>query len=299
MSEAGTSKCSVCGFLVGEEGACDRCGTILTAKKIVCQSCGNPLPAFSFVCEYCGKSITEAKQEGELSEKKIEAMKRFQLIPGVTENMASRLYDEGVTDFASLVALSLTERQKEKGLHHILARRIMLMDLLGTKKKKVASEVVECPTCKSIVDASTQKCPVCGYCTMIGLDEKVKKFEEKLGECIEEAYTKISKDKGFREMPVPMQKEISKMLREKEDSRSVTRECEDQLHSWQEKGFDLNELEEMLRTDFGSRKNAKPAKSSKEPSEPKKEAVICPLCQSEVDGGSSSCGNCGAKFKKG
>ncbi|MFQ6060929.1 MAG: hypothetical protein ACE5KV_06525 [Thermoplasmata archaeon] len=231
MSEVAVSRCAVCGFAVGGRGICGRCGTILVGKKVVCQSCGNTLPSFSVVCEYCGKSISETKKDEKVSRKKEEAVRRFQLIPGVTEEMASHLFDEGVTDFASLIGLSLTDKQREKGLHHILARRIMLMDLIGTRERKVASETVECPTCKSIVDSSAQRCPVCGYCTMIGLNEKVKDFEEKLGSCIEEVFNRISQDKGFREMPIPIQKEISKMLREKEDGGAITPECEDQLQS--------------------------------------------------------------------
>ncbi|UCD91611.1 MAG: hypothetical protein JSV43_04980 [Methanobacteriota archaeon] len=303
MSQASQPKCTVCGFLVGEDGLCERCGTVITGKKVLCQSCGNPFPDFSFVCEYCGKSVNEAEEEAEETEEAIlereEAVRRFQLVPGVTEEMASHLYEEGVTDFASLIALTLTERQKEKGLHHIIARRIMLMDVLGTKKKKVASEVVECPTCKSMVDASTKKCAVCGYCTMIGLDENVKKLEENLGTCIGEAYSKIHHDKGFREMPVSIQKEIAKMLKENEDSYSITRECEDQLQSWEEGGFDGDELEQMLKSDFANKEGNGGQNSKKKPSKAKKKIWICPLCNAEMEPGSPSCDNCGAKFKKG
>lgn len=303
MSQSSEQKCLVCGFVVGENGLCDRCGTVVAGKKILCQSCGNPFPAFAFVCEYCGKSISEAKEEEEEEDKtslqREEAVKRFQLVPGVTEEMASKLFEEGVTDFASLIALSLTERQKEKGLHHIIARRIMLMDVLGTKKKKVASEVVECPTCKSIVDASSKKCAICGYCTMIGLDDNVKKLEENLGECIGEAFSKIHLDKGFREMPISMQKEITKMLRDKGDSLSITRECEDQLQAWEEGGFNVNELEEILKSDFAAKENDTSKTTSDNNSSPKDYVLVCPLCQAEVEPNSPSCDNCGAKFKKG
>ncbi|TET90020.1 MAG: hypothetical protein E3J35_08380 [Methanomassiliicoccales archaeon] len=303
MSQASQPKCTVCGFFVGEDGLCERCGTVITGKKVLCQSCGNPFPAFSFVCEYCGKSVNEAKREKEEAEEtslqREEAVKRFQLVPGVTEEMASNLFEEGVTDFASLIALTLTKRQKEKGLHHIIARRIMLMDVLGTKKKKVASEVVECPTCKSLVDASSKKCVVCGYCTMIGLDENVQKLEKNLGKCIGEAYNKIHQDKGFREMPVSMQREITEMLRENEVSYSITRDCEDQLQSWEEGGFDVDELERMLKSDFVTRGKNKPQTPKKESPKPEKGRVSCPLCQSGLDPGSPSCDNCGAKFKRG
>ena len=208
MIETTLSQCAICGSDVGDQGYCKICGTILEDGGANCDSCGKPLPALAFSCEHCEKE--DSKEDVYMSPRKEEAVKHFMLFPGMTKEMASDLYDDGLEDFASLIGMSLTENQRENGMHQTIARKIMLIDVAEGEEKVDVTEKLECPICKSLIDTDSERCCICGNSTVLDIDSKIT---SKMGE----KYEDICNDPAFREMPVDFQDEISDVLTQEDE----------------------------------------------------------------------------------
>jgi hypothetical protein len=269
MMETELSQCAICGSEVGDEGQCRICGTVLEDGGANCGTCGKPLPALAFSCEHCKKE--DSLQETDLSPEKQKLLEHFMLFPGMTKEMASRLIDEGLKDFATLIGMSLTERQRKQGIHQTIARRIMLLDVAEGEKKVSVEEKLECPICKSLIDTDSERCCVCGNSTMLGIDGSIA---AKMGD----KYDDICNDPAFREMPKDFQEEISDVLTEEDDDESTEQEeMEEQVdEDWESIDSDLEELKE-----------------SKKPPET---MMVCPICETEVVENARFCSGCGAKF---
>ena len=277
MMETDLTQCAVCGAEVGSSGQCKVCGTILEDGGAKCKTCGKPLPALAFSCEDCKK---KEKKETELSPEKEEILKHFMLFPGMTREMAMRLIREGLKDFATLIGLSLTERQRDKGMHQTIARKIMLLDVADGKNKVDVTEKLECPVCKSLIDTDSERCCVCGHNTFIDINGKV---ETKL----KGKYEEIRKDRAFREMPKDFQNEISEVLTE-EDEEDV-KEAEELEEVTEEE--ELQEIEEELDKEWESIDS-----DLRELREPPETVMVCPICGTEVVNNARFCSGCGAKF---
>ena len=287
MSQAALSMCGVCGSHAGASGCCDICGTILVEGKVQCRECGDPLRAYSIVCYSCGSS-RDVTSRSESSSEKTEAIHHFMLVPGLSEETAGDLYDEGVEDFASLVGMALTEPQRMNGLHHVIARRIMLMDVLDTDHEVRVIEEIECPICKSMIDASLESCEICGHFTRIKLDVPEEEPESELDPFMGEISEKICWDAAFREMPKDFQEELSRVLIEAEDAE--LEEIEDYVDVfWEELDSDLAELESGPIEE---------ETALEEVPEPQETMIVCPLCDAEVMKNAHFCYNCGARFEE-
>ena len=285
MSQAALSMCDVCGSHAGVSGCCEICGTILVEGKVQCRECGDPLHAYSIVCYSCG-SPREDTSRSESSREKKDAIHHFMLVPGLSEETAEDLYDEGVEDFASLVGMALTEPQRMNGLHHVIARRIMLMDVLDTDKEVRVIEEMECPICKSMIDAYSDECEICGHFTRIKLDVPEDEPESELDPLMGEISEKICWDAAFREMPKDFQEELSRVLIEAEDSE--LEEIEDYVDVfWEELDSDLAELENGPIEEKTALEKV---------TEPQETVMVCPLCDAEVMKNAHFCYNCGARF---
>jgi hypothetical protein len=210
------------------------------------------------------------------------------LVPGLSEEAAGDLYDEGVEDFASLVGMALTESQRNSGLHQVIARRIMLIDVLDTDHDEDVMEEMECPICKSMIDASSESCEICGHYTHIKLEKAEEEVPAISNPVMGEIHDKVCLDTAFREMPLDFQEELSKVLVEIDDLDLLELEDEVDLY-WDEIDSDLDELEE------GPKEEQVP---TEEKPEPQKMVIICPLCEAEVVKNAHFCYNCGARFEE-
>ncbi len=278
MMETELSQCAVCGSEVGDLGKCKVCGTILEDGGATCEKCGRPLPALAFSCTHCKDKDKDRRIE--LSPEKEEILRHFMLFPGMTREMAMRLIREGLKDFATLIGMSLTESQRDKGLHQMIARKIMLLDVAEGKNKVDVTEKLECPVCKSLIDTDSERCRVCGRSTYLSIDGKV---ETKL----KGKYEEIRKDRAFREMPKDFQKEISEVLT-KEDEEDV-KEGEGLEEANEEE--ELQEIEEELDKEWESIDS-----DLEELKEPPQTMMVCPVCETEVVENARFCSGCGAKF---
>lgn len=287
MSQAALSMCDVCGSHVGADGCCKTCGTILVEGKVQCERCGDPLKPYALVCYSCGSGRGEESGSEDTKEKK-EAVHHFLMVPGVSEEAAGDLYDEGVEDFASLVGMALTEPQRMMGLHHAIARRIMLMDVVTTDHSATIIEEMECPICKSIVDASSVECEICGHFTRIKLDVPEDEIESELDPVMGDISEKIYWDAAFRAMPKDFQEELSRVLAEAEDLE-IEEFDDDGAVFWEELDSDLEELVKgPIEEETELEKVSKPPET----------VMVCPLCEAEVMQNAHFCYNCGARFEE-
>ncbi len=265
MIQATLSKCAICGSATVDKGFCETCGTILVDGKVTCEACGTSLPRFAFQCEFCGKK--KGEKETEVSPERTATIENFMLVPGMTRETASELFDEGVKDFATLIGQSLTERHRKTGLHQKIARRIMMMDVVDGEGRVEVSEKLECPICESLVDVSSESCDVCGH---IVRSKTVT--------------NDIQHTPVFKKMPEDFQKELSKVLIEM-DYALLEEDDEEETDEWDDVYSDLDELE-------GSAKIEQP----EEVTQPQEAALVCPLCEVEIVQGAHFCHNCGARF---
>jgi hypothetical protein len=287
MSQAALLMCDVCGSHVGANGCCEICGTILVEGKVQCERCGDPLKPYALVCYSCGSGRLQ-ESESEDSKEKKEAVHHFLMVPGLSEEAAGDLYDEGVEDFASLVGMALTEPQRNIGLHHTIARRIMLMDVVDIDHDVPPIEEMECPICKSMIDALSDECEICGHFTRIKLDVPEDEPESEPDPVMGEINEKICWDAAFREMPKDFQEELSRVLVEAEDFELEEFEDEGAIF-WEELDSDIEELvkgpieEETALEDVPK---------------PQETTMVCPLCEAEVMKNAHFCYNCGARFEE-
>ncbi|MFQ5910519.1 MAG: hypothetical protein ACE5IJ_07350, partial [Thermoplasmata archaeon] len=157
MASVSEQTCGVCGHAALGEIMCPRCGTIFPEEEVACQSCGEMFDSLVALCPNCGGSPDNvAPEDGGRQE----AVQRFQLIPGVTQDMASKLYDKGIKSFADLIGMSLPEPERKRGLHRIIARRLMLSGLIMVEEK--GHEGLACVRCRGPLDENELKCQICG-----------------------------------------------------------------------------------------------------------------------------------------
>jgi hypothetical protein len=279
--------CDVCGSNVGANGCCETCGTILVEGKVQCERCGDPLKPYALVCYSCGSGRLKESRPEDTKEKK-EAVHHFLMVPGLSEEAAGDLYDDGVEDFASLVGMALTEPQRSIGLHHAIARRIMLMDVVEADHDVGVVEEMECPTCKSTIDAISDECEICGHFTRIKLEVPEDELEGGLDPVMGEISEKISWDAAFREMPKDFQEELSRVLAEAEDFE--IEEFDDEgADFWEELDSDIEELvKEPIEKETAPEEVSKPPET----------VMVCPLCEAEVMQNAHFCYNCGARFEE-
>ncbi len=267
MIQATLSKCAICGSATGDKGFCETCGTILMDGKVACEACGTSLQRFAFQCGFCGKK--QGEEEKEISPERKETIENLMLVPGMTRETASELYDEGVKDFASLVGQSLTETQRRTGLHQKIARRIMMMDVVDGEHRVEVSEKLECPICESLMDVSAEKCQVCGHVARPSVKDN------------DILHTPV-----FKNMPEDFQEELSKVLIEM-DYALLEADDEEDANEWDGVYSDLDELESSGEIE-----------QPEEVPQPQETVLICPICEVEVVQDAHFCHNCGARFEE-
>jgi len=300
MIEMSLSRCNICGSFAGENGCCQICGTVLVPGKVECELCGDPLSKFSPICDTCGTMRGE-KVEKKVSPEKKEVIHHLMLVPGMNEETASGLYDDGVRDLASLIGMSLTEKQREEGLPHVIARRIMLSDVLKNGRDLLLEEM-ECPYCKGVIDASADRCEICGHSTT--KKPNVEESDKELDPRMEDMTDEISQNTAFREMPIDFQEDMSNLLKEMEDEDIDDQEMDEELplEKMEVEDIDDQEMDEELPLEKMEVEDIDDMEIEEEL--PLKDAdsetftIVCPLCEAEVLPDAHFCHNCGAKFEE-
>src|SRR5207244_10826538 len=115
-------------------------------------------------CEACGAPM---KAEPVTSEER-EAVHSLTSVPGISEERAKALAVKGFRDFADVVRLALPESAVRQGLHHTIARKVLLADLVPRSQRAVSG--ARCPMCGAAWHANATRCASCGSSFGLGLE---------------------------------------------------------------------------------------------------------------------------------
>src|SRR6266566_6079305 len=166
-------RCSVCGC-ESRAAVCPRCNTILRADRAVCQTCGRAFDGGVATCDACG-GFTVEEPEGLRDQ---EAVRTLSSVPGISESRAKELVAKGFRDFSDVVRLALPESAVRLGVHHAIARKALLLDLVTRKEPHPTR--AQCPMCGAAWLAQATRCAACGASFDLALDPIV--MEQKLQE---------------------------------------------------------------------------------------------------------------------
>ena len=275
------------------EVICRRCGTIFPEKEVTCESCGEKYDCYVAMCPSCGGTIEEEVCDDEGRE---EAVERFQLIPGVTQTMAGKLYDRGVRSFSDLVGMSLPEAERKRGLHRIIARRLMLSGLMAGGAR--GEEHLACVRCRGPLDANDLKCKVCGAPAGAAfLELQINGQKIKLGDYMDELYEFVKTTVGGSAAK-EMGSEIATAIAELDEKDLKKDEYRSQIEAWREKGFDVTELDMLLEEDMDGFKEKSLEIIKAQVKRKESNVLRCPLCEFLLKESWMECPNCGAKFDR-
>ena len=280
-------QCFVCGF-ESHAAVCPRCNTILRADRAVCRTCGRAFDGWIATCDACG-GWTVGEPEGPSDR---EAVKTLSSVPGISETRAKELVAKGFRDFSDVVRLALPENAVRLGLHHTIARKALLLDLVAHREQLASGG--QCPMCGAAWLVHATRCAACGSSFDIALDPVVmeQKLQEITGEIID-----LAMDEDFRGMPEAVRDELMQAFGGLSPEDLLREEYGHQVEAWRMKGFDVKSVERILTEDFPHFRERtarliraqvmKKAESGK---------YRCPLCEVAVDRAAEECGNCGARF---
>src|SRR5213594_4549401 len=180
-------RCFVCGFKSGKP-VCPRCNTILRLDQAVCATCGKSFDGWIAACDACGAPM---KAEPVTLEER-EAYHSLASVPGISEDRAKALALKGFRDFADVVRLALPESAVRQGLHHTIARKVLLADLVPRPQHAVTG--ARCPMCGAAWLADATRCASCG--STFGLELDPAAIEARL-----EQITGDLESRGGRRLP--------------------------------------------------------------------------------------------------
>jgi len=92
-------------------------------------------------------------------------------VPGISEALAKELVAKGFRDFSDVVRLALPARAVEQGLHHAIARKAMLADLVVRPGRNVSG--ARCPMCGAAWLVNATRCAACGSSVGEDLDPPI------------------------------------------------------------------------------------------------------------------------------
>lgn len=280
-------RCPVCGF-ESAASVCPRCNTIRAADRGACPTCGKALGRKALSCDACG-APTRSEPSGREDR---EAVRALVSVPGISEDRAKRLVAQGFRDFADVVRLALPERAVRLGLHHTIARKAMLADLIPRPERQVSGAC--CPTCGAAWLADATRCAACGSSFDLELDPIL--VDEKLrgitGEVVD-----LATDPDFQGMPEAIRTEFLQAFGGMNERDLLREECRHQVEAWRAKGFDVTRVERFLEEDL-EHFQARSARLIRVQvmKTPDGGRYRCPLCQVLLDRTAEECANCGARF---
>lgn len=280
-------RCGVCGFET-EEAVCPRCSTILLREQAVCPKCGKLFSGWIAECDACG-AMMAPPLKGPGDE---EAIRLLASVPGISEDRAKALVARGFRDLSDIVRLALPESDVRRGLHHAIARRLLLAGLAPKVERPLPPD--RCPVCGAPAVAGAGHCATCGSAASTTLP--VATVEEKLQQVAEEIVT-LAEDEDFREMPEDVRRELLGALGGVSSEEVMREEYRRQVDAWRQRGFDVTALEALLDSDLEAFRERsvrliraqilKRAEGGK---------FRCPLCDVVLQPEAEQCENCGAKF---
>lgn len=271
---------------------CSRCGTIFPEEELECKTCGKKFESFVAFCPSCGQAPDRESPENGSRD---EAVQRFQLIPGVTRDMASKLYDRGITSFADLIGMSLPESEKKRGLHRIIARRLMLSGLIMTQRE--SKEGPACARCRGTLDENDLKCQICGAPSGGAfLELEIGEKTVKLGDYMDELYEYIKNTLHGAKATKEIGSEIAQAIAKMDERELLKQEYRNQMEAWREKGFDVSGLEEILEKDIKKFREKSLEMIKAQVRKRESDVLRCPLCEFLLKKDWRECPNCGAKF---
>src|SRR5947208_3706183 len=156
-------RCFVCGFesraAVGPHG-----NTSLRVDQAVGRTCGKAFDGRVATCDACGGfSVGEPERPSDR-----EAVRTLSSVPGISESRAKELVAKGFLDFSDVVRLALPENAVRLGVHHAIARRALLLDLVTRKEPHATG--ARCPMCGAAWLARATRCAACGSSFDLVLD---------------------------------------------------------------------------------------------------------------------------------
>gem|GEM_PF-3556685 len=280
-------RCFVCGFRSAKP-VCPRCNTILRPEHAVCARCGKAFEGWIAACDACGAPMRLANATFEDRE----AFRSLASVPGISEVQARELAAKGFRDFADVVRLALPESAVRQGLHHTIARKVLLADLVPRPERAVSG--ARCSMCGAAWLANATRCASCG--STFGLDLDPAAIEQRLQE-ITGDLVNLAEDEDFQGMPEDVRNEILQAFGAVTRDDLLREEYAHQIEAWRTKGFDVASVEPLLQEDLSNFRErsarlirlqvAKKADSGR---------YRCPLCEVRLESTAEECGNCGARF---
>ena len=280
-------RCFVCGF-ESRAAVCPRCNTILRADQAVCRTCGKAFDGWVATCDACG-GFTVGEPEGPSDR---EAVRTLSSVPGISESRAKELVAKGFLDFSDVVRLALPDSAVRLGVHHAIARKALLLDLVTRKEPDATG--ARCPMCGAAWLVHATRCVACGSSFDLALDPVVmeQKLQEITGEIVD-----LAMDEDFQGMPESVRDELLQAFGGVSPEDLLREEYEHQVEAWRRKGFDVTSVELVLAEDLPHFRERTPqlirAQVMKKAESGK---YRCPLCEVAVDQMAEECGNCGARF---
>jgi len=280
-------RCFVCGFRSAKP-VCPRCNTILRPERAVCSTCGKAFDGWIAACDACGAPL----QAEPVTLEEREAVRSLTSVPGVSEGRAKELAAKGFRDFADVVRLALPESAVRQGLHHTIARKVLLADLI--RRPQHAATGARCSMCGAAWLANANRCASCG--SAFGLELDPEAIEQRL-QLITGDLVNLAADADFQGMPEDARNEILQAFGGVTREDLLREEYSHQIEAWRTKGFDVERVEHLLEEDllhFRERSArlirlqvGKKADSGK---------YRCPLCEVRLESTAEECANCGARF---
>src|SRR5439155_1905297 len=110
---------------------------------------------------------------------------------------------KGFRDLAGVVRLGLPESAVRLGLHHRIARKVLLADLVPRPPRAVSG--ARCPVCGAAWLAEATRCASCGSTVGVELDPVAieRRLEEITGDLVN-----LAEDEDFQGMPEEIRNEI-------------------------------------------------------------------------------------------
>lgn len=280
-------RCPVCGFAT-REAVCPRCSTILVRDRAICPRCGKILKGWIAACDDCGASVPAAGKE----EPSPGAVTALGSVPGISEARAKELAAQGFRDFADIVRLALPEEAVRKGLHHAIARKVLL-SALGSKPEQ-RMQGAPCPTCGTPWLPGQGWCRACGSAGDRNLD--VDAFEEKLRQVTGEIVD-LAQDPDFQEMPEAVREELLEAFGGLDEEELLREEYQRQIEAWRRKGFDVEPLERLLDENPAGFEGKGVRLIRAQMMKKTEDGLFrCPLCEVRLASSVEECSNCGARF---
>ncbi len=280
-------RCFVCGFRSAKP-VCPRCNTILRPEQAVCSMCGKAFDGWIAACDACGAPM---KVEPVTSEEG-DAFHNLASIPGISKDRAKELAVKGFRDFADVVRLALPESAVRQGLHHTIARKVLLADLVPRPPRAVSG--ARCPVCGAAWLAEATRCASCG--STVGLELDPVAIEQRLEEVTGDLVN-LAEDEDFQGMPEEVRNEILQAFGGVTRDDLLREQYVHQIEAWRTKGFDVVHVEHLLEEDLSNFRErsarlirlqvAKKVDSGR---------YRCPLCEVRLESTAEECANCGARF---